>query len=87
MKHKLPELYDCTDEDSRFFAREIADALCEEKLVDLTYNKGEVIERFTIDGITQEKILARPRIVAGRVMVVVPQSGGARGGREDGKCE
>lgn len=79
MKHKLPAdtRCVCSDEESRFYAREIADALCEEKVVDFTYNKGEVIERFTIDGITQEKILARPLIATGRVMVVAPQSGEA----------
>lgn len=75
-KHKMPVLYDCTNEDARLFVSEIADALCEEKLVDLTYSKGELIERFTIDGVTQEKILGRPLIVTGRVMVVAPQSGG-----------
>jgi hypothetical protein len=74
IKHKLPAelMSESSDEESRYFTKEIADALCEEKLADFTYNKGEVIERYTIDGTTQEKILGRTIIVTGRVMVIAP---------------
>ena len=87
-KSKLPKvMFEGSNEDARFFASDIACALCEKNLVDLTYSRGELIERFTVDGITQEKILGKPLIVTGRVMVVAPQSGGATGGRGDDKCE